>query len=936
MAFTVLLFIFGISSKQKTLVKKVIEEPVINSKRKSAIRELLTTERRYVEDLYYVISTYLEPACEENIKGLGSSEIAFIFGNIEDCYDIACSLLQKLEEGTTPIGKVFLDFAGDLQVYSIFCCEVEDSLKFLEKIREDDKINDWLQVKQNNSKRALPLEAYLMLPAQRMLRYPMLLEAILRHTSPAHADYASLKSAAAIIRGFCQQINEVKRRHEEISHFFHSINGLEGGHREFGYLVLEEDATVYYSKIHALHKKRRIFLFEKVLIICKTCGPLSKFKYEFREKFLTSSLALTRISENSFRLISNDSGAKVELSFESKEQCDVWYDHCLIYSHKENESSEDFADFPPAVEDDVMRSNEPSSEKNVVLLELLAKRSRDVATLELLESLLSSFRTTFSEDNSNVIQETHKQIDFLRKMLKQLNSRIEALQEDVGKADNESYVKEKIHHLRDAENGKEEFQTAVALYDFEAQADSELTIRRGQVVSVVSRYDADGNSDWWVVCTGDKQAGYVPATYLEVISEQPQLWDPSCVPPPSRPDVQAPAVAFGSGPVDHVLVDLMRRRDNIINVLEVYKSFYQVYYASTDPASPSILTQLETRIQTCNNHIQEVNSCIFKHNNGDEYSPPEFSVIEQPAADVAAIVCESQNLQRKKENEEAERQKNNAEREKREEIRKLERELQAATNKLKELQSSYEEKKKISEEQRRNSLEGSKENLRKDSDIQQSLMQYHEKVADLSSQLRGLSKDPKITGEVEENLFVNLNKSRQENRKLERNLLKKSHEEHKEKLKKEDEERSRKEKQKEVQRKEYLDHVDDYLDLKKKELDIEKVLSKTIVVSKERVSQASPKCVYKFSALAPIGQRIPVERIQRVAPSQETLLKRLEARQKERKNMLQNLKGSKNKGDAFDWQTKRLQSAKGQQASGPREKVTSKITIGEKYEKEEQ
>jgi hypothetical protein len=44
-----------------------------------------------------VISTYLEPACEENIKGLGSSEIAFIFGNIEDCYDIACALLQKLE-----------------------------------------------------------------------------------------------------------------------------------------------------------------------------------------------------------------------------------------------------------------------------------------------------------------------------------------------------------------------------------------------------------------------------------------------------------------------------------------------------------------------------------------------------------------------------------------------------------------------------------------------------------------------------------------------------------------------------------------------------------------------------------------------------------------------------------------------------------------------
>jgi hypothetical protein len=91
-------------------------------------------------------------------------------------------------------------------------------------------------------------------------------------------------------------------------------------------------------------------------------------------------------------------------------------------------------------------------------------------------------------------------------------------------------------------------------------------------------------------------------------------------------------------------------------------------------------------------------------------------------------------------------------------------------------------------------------------------------------------KDPKITGEVEENLFVNLNKSRQENRKLERNLLKKSHEEHKEKLKKEDEERSRKEKQKEVQRKEYLDHVDDYLDLKKKELGKKYIFMKSKVV----------------------------------------------------------------------------------------------------------
>ena len=52
------------------------------------------------------------------------------------------------------------------------------------------------------------------------------------------------------------------------------------------------------------------------------------------------------------------------------------------------------------------------------------------------------------------------------------------------------------------------------LYDFEAQDKAELSVRAGQVVTLLCAHDRIGCQEWWLVQTSDSKKGYVPATYL--------------------------------------------------------------------------------------------------------------------------------------------------------------------------------------------------------------------------------------------------------------------------------------------------------------------------------------------------------------------------------------------------------------------------------------
>lgn len=59
---------------------------------------------------------------------------------------------------------------------------------------------------------------------------------------------------------------------------------------------------------------------------------------------------------------------------------------------------------------------------------------------------------------------------------------------------------------------------AVALYDFTADGDDELSVHEGEPLWVIER----DSEDWWKVRNSRGEEGVVPASYIEVISPSPR------------------------------------------------------------------------------------------------------------------------------------------------------------------------------------------------------------------------------------------------------------------------------------------------------------------------------------------------------------------------------------------------------------------------------
>ena len=59
----------------------------------------------------------------------------------------------------------------------------------------------------------------------------------------------------------------------------------------------------------------------------------------------------------------------------------------------------------------------------------------------------------------------------------------------------------------------------LALFDFEAQTEAELSLSEGEVVILMVPHDKVGSPDWWLVESEQIQhkTGYVPASYLSLL-----------------------------------------------------------------------------------------------------------------------------------------------------------------------------------------------------------------------------------------------------------------------------------------------------------------------------------------------------------------------------------------------------------------------------------
>ena len=145
------------------------EDSEVEKLRKKAIREVITSEKTYLNHLETVEEFFMKPVREKGL--LPNSDFATVFGDIPSIVQVNKELLQALENSDDRIGKVFLELAPYLKFYSTYANDFQSAVKLVEYWTEKNKAFRTLISNQESRPEVKhKLNALLITPIQRIPR----------------------------------------------------------------------------------------------------------------------------------------------------------------------------------------------------------------------------------------------------------------------------------------------------------------------------------------------------------------------------------------------------------------------------------------------------------------------------------------------------------------------------------------------------------------------------------------------------------------------------------------------------------------------------------------------------------------------------------------------------------------------------------------------
>ncbi|TRM69275.1 hypothetical protein BD626DRAFT_421369 [Schizophyllum amplum] len=238
----------------------------------NVLRELVETERKYVGDLE-VMHKYSQALFQRNL--LTQDLILLLFPNLNKLINFQRQFLIQMEATFEQPwhdqrwGQLFLDNEEGFIVYEPYCANYIAATDIVGRFESTLKnLNDIM-----NSQTELP--AFLIKPVQRVCKYPLLLESLLKYTSREdYPHYDELCAAVDSAKRIAATINETQRASENeqtVKNLSQRVEDWKGHHLEnFGRLLLDDVFTVTKSDID---REYHVFLFQKIILCCKEVHP---------------------------------------------------------------------------------------------------------------------------------------------------------------------------------------------------------------------------------------------------------------------------------------------------------------------------------------------------------------------------------------------------------------------------------------------------------------------------------------------------------------------------------------------------------------------------------------------------------------------------------------------------------------------------------------
>ncbi|CAH1175962.1 unnamed protein product [Phaedon cochleariae] len=214
------------------------------------VDEIVTTERKYVEDLGKIIKVY-KPYIEDNTPPHLVGMAGYLFGNIERIHRKQTKFLEALEKCSHYVNGVvrcFIDHKSVFELYQFY---------FRNKRKADILLKDFnLVIKdmQETFEERLDFSAYLLTPVQRLGKYILFLENIEKQLSKLNQPIETVQEALNIVR------SEMTKGNDAVA--AESIENSPISRLDYGSFKLREK----FSIIKPRKLEAMVFLFENVLV----------------------------------------------------------------------------------------------------------------------------------------------------------------------------------------------------------------------------------------------------------------------------------------------------------------------------------------------------------------------------------------------------------------------------------------------------------------------------------------------------------------------------------------------------------------------------------------------------------------------------------------------------------------------------------------------
>jgi len=252
------------------------EDGQMEKLRLRAVKEIINTEKSYLKHLEIIEEYFMNPIREGEL--LPQHVYVRIFGDILGIRQVNKEVLSEIEESSDHIGKVFQELAPYLKFYSTYANDFEEATKLVEEWRVKDK--DFRSLLDNQESRPevqMRLNSLLITPVQRIPRYKLLLDDIIKNTPRFHPDMKNLETARTEIDSVAWHINDQIKELEAMKRMVDIEKSIQGGIQIIkpGRKLTREGNLMKVNKNGNHAQPRYVFLFSDMLMYCKYKGSMA-------------------------------------------------------------------------------------------------------------------------------------------------------------------------------------------------------------------------------------------------------------------------------------------------------------------------------------------------------------------------------------------------------------------------------------------------------------------------------------------------------------------------------------------------------------------------------------------------------------------------------------------------------------------------------------